>query len=423
MSCNHDHDHDHGHHHHGHGCGHHHGNDEHPLNERLMTSPHVAIIGLGLMGASLAAALKGSTATGPIMGYDADAASLSFCHERGYIDEAAASAEAAVADADLVVLAVPIAALGEVAKAIAPALKPGVVVTDLSSVKQEAVLSILPHLPGDAVLVPGHPIAGASVHGAKAARADLFDGKLTVLTPEKGKTPHYAIAATARLWEAVGARTERMSPQNHDIIYGYVSHLPQLLAYAACQTLADESLPAETVSDAFRRFIRLGSSDPAIWVDIITANHDPVRHALAHALATLEHMEKEFAAGESHGAVSEDSPYVTTRYFPLLASGAAISVITQFETQNNIRLANYAGTGLRDFTAPVASDPSQDLEAISHCYAHVARCLSRYIQTLRDLHLTLGDPSAMGKRRLLEQFTHFQSQHALLEKRLAEQAA
>lgn len=416
MSCNHDHE-------HGHSCGHHHGNDEHPLNERLLTSPHVAIIGLGLMGASFAAALKAAKATGKLIGYDSDAASLDWCVEQEYIDERGADAASAVKDADIVVLAVPVSALGDVAKAIAPSLKPGVVVTDLSSVKQEAVISILRHLPAEAVLVPAHPIAGGSIHGAKAAQADLFDGKLAVITPEKGKTPHYAIAAIARLWEAVGARTERMSPQNHDIIYGYVSHLPQLLAYAACQTLADESFPADSVSDTFRRFIRLGGSDPKIWVDIVTANHEPVYHALAHTLATLEHMEKEFDAGESHGAVSEDSPYVATRYFPLLAAGAAISVVTQFETQNNVRLANYAGNGFRDFTSPVSSDPSQDLEAISHCYAHVARCLGRFVQTLRDLHTTLGDPSALSKRHLLEKFEHFQSQHALLEKRLAEQAA
>lgn len=408
MSCGHNHSHT-----HGDQCGHDHGHDD-----ALMTSPQIAILGLGLIGASFAAALQTSNATGLLIGYDKDAASSDFCMQRGYINHAAKSAEEAVKDADIVVFAVPVAALAEVAKTIAPHLKKGVVVTDISSVKQEAVLAILPHLPGDAILVPAHPIAGGSVHGARAARADLFDGKLAVLTPEKGKTPPHAIAAIARLWEAVGSRTERMSPENHDIIYAYVSHLPQLLAYAACQTLADEAFPENEIPESFRQFIRLGGSDAALWGDIAVANQEPLRHALAHALTTLEHMEKEFAAGEVHGAVSEDSPYVAVRYFPLLAAGSMISVVNQFEMQNKVRLANYSGNGLKDFTAPVASDPSEDLQSISLSYVHVARCLKRFIDILRDMHLTLGDPSAAGKKRLQELLTHCQEQYALIEKRL-----
>lgn len=406
MGCGHD--------HHGHDCGH--GHHEH--SDVLMTEPQLAIIGLGLMGASFAAALKTSDTTGLIVGYDQDTAATTHCLKQGYINHAANSPAEAVRDADIIMLAVPVSALAATAQAIAPHLKPGAVVTDLSSVKQEAVLAVLPHLPGDAVLVPGHPIAGGSEHGALAARANLFDGKLAVLTPEKGKTPPHAIAAIARLWEAVGCRTERMSPENHDIIYAYVSHLPQLLAYAACQTLADESLPTD-IPESFRQFIRLGGSDPAIWAEIATANQEPLRHALAHALATLEHMLKEFAAGEAHGAVSQDSQQVAVRYFPLLAAGAMISVVNQFEMQNRLRLAGYAGTGLRDFTAPVSSDPSQDLEAISESYAHVARCLERFIETVKDLHLTLGDTSAMAKHHLLDVFSDCQRQFHGIQKRMA----
>lgn len=414
MGCNHDHG-------NGGGCGGHHHHDH--ASDVLLTTPHIAIIGLGLMGASFAAALKTGNAVGEITGFDTDADSLNFCVERGHIDHAAKSAEEAVKNADIIVLAVPVSALAEVAKAIAPALKEDAVVTDLSSVKQEAVLAILPHLPAHAVLVPAHPIAGAATHGAKAARADLFDGKLAVLTPQKNVTPARAVAAVARLWESVGSRTERMSAENHDIIYGYVSHLPQLMAFAACHVLADESLPEAGVDDTFTRFIRIGGSDAVIWSEIVLANQEPVRHALAHVLATLEHMAQEFKSGEVHGAVSEDSPYVASRYFPLLAAGAMISVINQFEMQNKLHLAPYSGTGLKDFTAPISSDPSEDLQNISLSYAHVARCLKRFINTLHDFELTLADPSAPAKQKLRETLADCQRQQQNLLKRLADKVA
>lgn len=414
MGCNHDHS-------NGGGCGSHHHHDH--SDDVLLTTPHIAIIGLGLMGASFAAALKTGNATGEITGFDTDAESLRFCAERGHIDHAATSPAEAVRNADIVVLAVPVSALAEVAKAIAPALKLDVVVTDISSVKQQAVLAILPQLPAHAVLVPSHPIAGAATHGAKSARADLFDGKLAVLTPQKNVTPARAVAAVARLWESVGARTERMSAENHDIIYGYVSHLPQLMAYAACHVLADESLPPEGADEHFHRFIRIGGSDAALWTEIVLANQEPVRHALAHVLATLEHMAQEFKSGEVHGAVSEDSPYVATRYFPLLAAGAMISVVNQFEMQNKLHLAPYSGNGLKDFTAPIASDPSEDLQNISLSYAHVSRCLKRFIDTLHNFELTLADPSAPAKEHLRETLADCQKQHGNLVARLADKAA
>lgn len=382
----------------------------------LMSAPKVGIIGLGLMGASLAAALKAGKAAGEVIGYDTNTAHGQYCLDNGYVDRIASLSETA-AVADIVILATPISALGTTARHIAPALRRGAVVSDVASVKQAAVAAITPHLPESVDFVPAHPIAGRSTSGPETADAQLFEGKLVILSPEKDVVPDRAIAAIARLWESVGATPERMADRNHDILYGYVSHLPQMMAYAACTTLADETLPDE-ISDTFRRFIRLGESDPLLWSEIATANMDSVTHALAHVLATVDHMYHEFSDGEKKGVESKDSPQVPVRFFPLLASAAMISVINQFETQNKIQLAQYAGTGFRDFTAPAAEDPNDDMGAISDSYAHVARCLQRFHTALLHIHNALSDPTVAGQAHLRELLEDGQRNHQRISERL-----
>ncbi|MCH2547636.1 MAG: prephenate dehydrogenase/arogenate dehydrogenase family protein [Alphaproteobacteria bacterium] len=375
----------------------------------LMSKPTVAIIGLGLIGASFAAALKESRASGEIIGCDTNKESMKYCLKQGYIDRAASLSDAA-ATADIVILATPISTLGVIARNIAPVLREGSVVSDVASVKQAAIAAIAPHLPEYVDFVPAHPIAGRSVSGATAADNTLFNGKLVILSPDKGTTSDRAIAAIARLWEAVGSQPERMADRNHDILYGYVSHLPQMMAYAACTALAGETYP-EHIPSSFSAFIRLGSSDPKLWAEIATANMDSLSHAIAHVLATIDHMKNEFSDGERKGVESKDSPQVAVRYFPLLASAALISVINQFEEQNSIQLASYAGTGFRDFTAPAAQDPNDDMGAISDCYAHVARCLGKFHRALLDIHNALSDPTVASQKHLLELLSQAQTHH------------
>lgn len=393
------------------------GEHDHVCEGRMMSAPNVAIIGLGLIGASFAAALKRSDSIGNISGFDSDASSSEYCFRHGYIDTLARSAEEAVAQADIIVLAVPVAALSATARAIAPALRNGAVVTDVTSVKQAAVAAIAPHLPEGVDFVPAHPIAGRSISGAQAADAELFAGKLVILTPEKDITPSRAIAAIARLWETVGAKPERMADRNHDILYGYVSHLPQLMAYAACTVLADETLP-ESIPDTFHGFIRLGSSDPQLWTEIALANRESVSHALAHILATIDHMQQEFKDGEKQGAASQHSTQVPVRYFPLLVAASLISVVTQFEAQNQMRVVPYAGSGFHDFSAPTSEDPQNDLNAISDCFAHVAYCLQRFHIVLGEIHTALTDPSSMGEKHLLELLRRAQTQHGRIMQKI-----
>lgn len=380
---------------------HDHSHDDHVCEGELMNRPVVAIIGLGLIGASFAAALKQANSNSEqnivdrIIGVDNDETAISYCREQGYIDATAESAAAAAAHADIVVLAVPVPALSKVVSSIAPALREGTVIMDVASVKGEAVEAITPHLPQGVDFVPAHPIAGKATSGASSADAGLFKEKLVILTPDKDKTRNRAIAAVNRLWEAAGSRVERMSAPNHDIIYGYVSHLPQIMAFAACKTLAETEISESyTSGPAFSRFIRLGASSPALWQGIVQANREPIRHALGHVLATLDHMLEEFEDGKNKGKQSSQATADTlTRHFPLLASAALISVITQFEMQNEIRLAPYSGSGFRDFIAPAGEDPNADMEAISKAYAPVAVMLTRFRDHLLSVYVALADVS------------------------------
>lgn len=391
---------------------------DHVCEGRLMSSPTIAIIGLGLMGASFAAALKASSISCTLIGYDTDPAALKQCLKREWIDEKAASPAEAAAKADILLLATPVETLDKIILSIAPALREGVVITDLCSVKQEAINRLSAHLPEHAHLVPAHPIAGSAKTGAEAADADLFRGKLLILTPEKDKTANHAIAAVARLWEAVGCRTERMSAGNHDIIYGYVSHLPQMLAFAACKTLGDEPMP-DTIPESFRRFIRLGGSDARLWHGIFIANREYVRHALSHVLATLDHMQQEFDEGMKLGKESKDNPQVAVRFFPMLAAASMVSVIAQFEVQNKVHLAPYGGSGMKDFTAPTADNPNEDLAAISESYGHVARLLARFREILQGLDMALADITPTSENLLADLLESCRNAHSVLIKKLA----
>lgn len=375
-------------------------------SHRLMEAPHVAVIGLGLIGASFAAALKRSDAVGRITGFDNNASYGSYCLNQLWIDQQSASLVEAVANADIVVLATPLSALASITKTIAPHLQPGTIVTDVCSVKVAAIDAITPHLPEDCILVPAHPIAGRALTGATAATEDLFEQKLCIITSETHTPPH-AIAAVARLWEAVGCKAERMLAPNHDIVYGFVSHLPQIMAYAACYAIKDANLPTEQ-PETFSKFIRLGASNPALWAEIATANAIPLGHGLSHVLATLGHMIEEFATGERHGIASTSSPQAAVQFFPMLSAASLISVLSQFEKQNSVQLMPYAGTGLKDFASPATFNPKDALEAISNAYAQTAEYLELFRNRLQQIHTALATPTAQNHSALLELFTECQ---------------
>lgn len=237
----------------------------------------VAVIGVGLIGGSFALALKAANACGRVVGAGRNPQNLGRALERGVIDAVAGSALEAARDADLVLVAVPVAQTAAVLTSIAPVLAPNVVVTDAGSTKRDVVAAARAALGGRFTrFVPGHPIAGAEHSGAAAAQADLFRGKRVVLAPLAETAPD-ALARAEAAWQACGARLFRMSPQEHDAVFAAVSHLPHLLAYALVHDIAGRADSAQLfgyAASGFRDFTRIASSDPEMWRDVCLANKD-----------------------------------------------------------------------------------------------------------------------------------------------------
>jgi prephenate dehydrogenase len=235
----------------------------------------VAVIGVGLIGGSFALALKAAGACGHVAGVGRSAANLRLAKERGIIDSIAQDA----ADADLVLLATPVAQLPRVLALIAPRLKPGAIVTDAGSTKRDVVAAARAALGGKiSQFVPAHPIAGAEKSGAAAASVDLFRGKRVVLTPLK-ENSSADLQGVEAAWAACGARVSRMSAEEHDAVFAAVSHLPHLLAYALVHELAGRGNSAQLFGYAaggFRDFTRIASSHPEMWRDICVANRGPL---------------------------------------------------------------------------------------------------------------------------------------------------
>ena len=241
----------------------------------MMRFERVAVIGVGLIGGSFALALKSAKACGQVAGIGRSAANLRVALESGIIDSIAQD----VADADLVLLATPVAQFPAVLASIAPRLKPSAIVTDAGSTKRDVVAAARAAL-GAMIsqFVPAHPIAGAENSGAAAASADLFRGKRVVLAPLKENSAA-SLAAVEMAWTACGARVSRMSPEEHDAVFAAVSHLPHLLAYALVHEFAGRGNSAQLFGYAaggFRDFTRIASSHPEMWRDICVANRGPL---------------------------------------------------------------------------------------------------------------------------------------------------
>jgi len=190
----------------------------------------MALIGLGLIGSSMAWAARRGDLVGEIVGTARSEATRRRAGELGFCDRVAETGAAAVAGADLVVLCVPVGACGRVAAEIAPHLAPGATLTDVGSVKAELVAAVAPHLPERVHFVPGHPLAGTEHSGPDAGFAELFEGRWTILTPVPGAAPEPAVRLRA-LWEGMGAHVAEMTPEHHDLVLAVTSHVPHAIAY------------------------------------------------------------------------------------------------------------------------------------------------------------------------------------------------
>jgi len=241
----------------------------------MMPFGRVAVIGVGLIGGSFALALKAAGLARQVVGAGRSQANLDLALERGVIDAVASSAAHAAQDAELVLVATPVAQYPQVFGAIGPVLGAQAVVTDAGSTKQDVIAAARAGLGARlAQFVPAHPVAGAEHSGAAAATADLFRGKRVVLTPQAETSPQ-ALARVEQAWQACGARLFRMAPEEHDAVFAAVSHLPHLLAYALVHDIAERGNAAQLfgyAASGFRDFTRIASSQPEMWRDICVAN-------------------------------------------------------------------------------------------------------------------------------------------------------
>ena len=255
----------------------------------------IAVIGLGLIGSSLARGVKANGLAGRVVGYDSAAEVSARAAELGFCDSMAKTPEEAVADADLVVLAVPVGATKDAVEAIVAHLAKGAIVTDVGSVKA-GVVKALSELPGDAIIVPGHPIAGTEHSGPDAGFAELFEGRWCILTPCERSTPD-AVERVSALWRALGSNVETMSPEHHDIVLAITSHIPHLIAFNIVGTAADvEAVTQSEVikfsAGGFRDFTRIAASDPVMWRDVFLNNKDAVLEMLGRFSEDLSALQR-----------------------------------------------------------------------------------------------------------------------------------
>jgi len=258
-----------------------------------MSVRHLAVIGLGLIGGSLARALRAAGQVGRISGYDADPVQRETALRMGVIDVAADNAADAVVDADLVVLAVPVLHTGDALAACWTAMRSDAVLTDVGSTKQsvlDEVGRVCGQLPPR--FVPGHPIAGTEKSGVANSLAELFRGHRVILTPHADQDPA-ARLLVSRLWQSVGARVVEMDAAQHDAIFAATSHLPHVLAYSFVDLLARLDARGEIFPNAgggFRDFTRIASSSPQMWHDIVRANSDSVGRLLEQQIEDLQQI-------------------------------------------------------------------------------------------------------------------------------------
>ena len=262
----------------------------------------VALSGLGLIAASMFWAIKRGGLAGTVTGYARSAETRETAREIGLCDEIHDTAAAAVKDADLVVLCVPVGVMGQVAADIAPALKEGATITDVGSVKREVIEAVGPHLPENVHFIPGHPLAGTEHSGPRSGFAELFDNRFTLLVPVSGSDAQ-AIADLRALWEGMGARVEEMDPDHHDLVLAVTSHAPHLIAYTMVGVADDlrrvtDSEVIKYSAAGFRDFTRIAASDPTMWRDVFLNNKDATLEILGRFTEELFALQRAIRTGD-----------------------------------------------------------------------------------------------------------------------------
>lgn len=262
----------------------------------------IALVGIGLIGSSLARVVRRENLANHIAISSRSATTLKRATELGLGDSYFADARDAVRDADLVVVSVPVGSSGEVAEQIAPALKPGAILTDVGSTKRSVIAQIEPHVPPGVHFIPGHPLAGTEKSGPDAGFADLFENRWCIFTPLPGTNPE-ALEKLSEFWRRCGSNIDTMDADHHDMVLAIVSHLPHIIAYNIVGTADD--LQAVTKSEVikysasgFRDFTRLAASDPTMWRDVCLHNKDAILEMLARFSEDLSSLQRAIRWGD-----------------------------------------------------------------------------------------------------------------------------
>ncbi len=266
-----------------------------------MSFQRVAIIGLGLLGGSTGLAVQQYLPGVETTGWDADAATRARAAERGLVAAVFDNAAEAVAGADLVILCVPVGAMGAAAAAIAPGLSHDALISDVGSSKQAVAKVLADALPGLAV-IPAHPVAGTERSGPDAGFASLFQQRWCIITPP-ADADDAKVAALSAFWEALGAKVEIMDPQHHDLVLAVTSHLPHLIAYTIVGTADDlegvtQSEVIKYSAGGFRDFTRIAASDPTMWRDVFLSNKDAVLEMLQRFTEDLTALQRAIRVGD-----------------------------------------------------------------------------------------------------------------------------
>lgn len=262
----------------------------------------VALIGIGLIGSSLARVLRRDGMAERIVACARTEATRAKVMELGIADAVTADPAAAAAGADLVVICTPLGAYADIMAAIAPVLSKGTIISDVGSAKLCVIRDCTPFLPEGVHLVPAHPVAGTEHSGPEAGFAELFDGRWCILTPAAG-TDQGAIDMVASMWRAAGSKVEMMDAKHHDLVLAVTSHLPHLIAFNIVGTAADleavtESEVIKYSAGGFRDFTRIAASDPVMWRDIFLANREAVLEMLSRFNEDLARLQRAIRWGD-----------------------------------------------------------------------------------------------------------------------------
>lgn len=264
----------------------------------------VALIGLGLIASSMYWAIKRAGLVGEVTGFARSEETRQTARRIGLCDRVCDTVQDAVQDADLIVLCVPVGVMGDVARDIAPVLKPGATISDVGSVKRSVIDAVAPHLPKDVHFIPAHPLAGTEHSGPESGFATLFDNRWCLLVPFPNSDAN-AVKRLRDFWMGIGSNVDEMDADHHDLVLAVTSHTPHLIAYTMVGVADDlrrvtDSEVIKYSAAGFRDFTRIAASDPTMWRDVFLTNKDATLEILGRFTEELFALQRAIRTGDGH---------------------------------------------------------------------------------------------------------------------------